>query len=114
MGIRDVRTAGVALAHGNARAVLCETVPASSAEALYFLKTIRDELTSDDSEPITVRLGVCQQSPIAHRLEGGPTAQREPHGLSYTGRTNGLVAFSRPMVVCGPWPGRAAVSSGRV
>ncbi len=38
-----------------------QTVPAGSTEVLYFLKTIRDELTSDDSESITVRLGVTAE-----------------------------------------------------
>ncbi|MDQ7013803.1 MAG: hypothetical protein Q9O74_07910 [Planctomycetota bacterium] len=35
-----------------------QTVPAGSAEVVYFLRTIRDNLVSDDAEPITVRFGV--------------------------------------------------------
>ncbi|VAX42284.1 hypothetical protein MNBD_PLANCTO03-1961, partial [hydrothermal vent metagenome] len=35
-----------------------QTVPAGSTEVVYFLQTIRDDLVSDDSEPITVRIGV--------------------------------------------------------
>ena len=35
-----------------------QTLPTGLAEVVYFLKTHRDDLVSDDSEPITVRLGV--------------------------------------------------------
>jgi hypothetical protein len=40
-----------------AREFVDETLPAGTAEATYFVRTLRDGQASDDSEPITVRLG---------------------------------------------------------
>ncbi len=40
-----------------------QTIPAGSTEAVYFLQTVRDEFISDDSELITVRLGVVNNAP---------------------------------------------------
>ncbi len=42
----------------SAKTFIDTTIPAATAEATYTLRTIRDTETSDDSEPITVRLGV--------------------------------------------------------
>jgi len=39
-----------------------QTVPTGSTEVNYYLQTIRDELTSDNSEWITVRLGVVDNA----------------------------------------------------
>lgn len=41
-----------------AKAFVDTTIPAGTSEASYYLVTHRDELTSDNSEPITVRFGV--------------------------------------------------------
>ncbi len=51
-------TAFTQLATSGQRTYEDQTVPAGSAEVVYFLRTIRDNLVSDDAEPITVRLGV--------------------------------------------------------
>lgn len=42
----------------SAKRFVDSTLPAATAEAMYFLRTHRDELTSDACEPIVVRLGV--------------------------------------------------------
>lgn len=42
-----------------AKSFVDTTIAAGTAEATYFLRTHRDELVSDDSEPITVRFGVA-------------------------------------------------------
>ena len=42
-----------------------QRVPTGATEVSYFLKTIRDDLISDDSETITVRLGVLPETASA-------------------------------------------------
>ncbi len=43
---------------GRGQGVVDTTISAGTSEATYYLVTHRDELSSDDSEPITVRFGV--------------------------------------------------------
>ncbi|VAX39984.1 hypothetical protein MNBD_PLANCTO03-1425 [hydrothermal vent metagenome] len=59
------------------RSFVDETLPAGTPEAVYFVRTHRGELTSDDSTHITVRLGVTGQERTAHTtpaLPGSPLA----------------------------------------
>jgi len=55
----NTETSFAQLATSGQRTYEDQTVPAGSAEVVYFLRTIRDNLVSDDAKPITVRFGVA-------------------------------------------------------
>ena len=57
-----------------------QTIAAGSTEVLYFLKTISDDLVSDDSEPITVRIGVTlDQSNATPATPNSASRRKDDH-----------------------------------
>ena len=54
------------------RSFVDDTLPAGTPEAVYFVRTHRGELTSDDSTHITVRFGVTGQERTAHTTPALP------------------------------------------